>query len=152
MWNNSCYTSFVIVPVEWKIWLKTYSPENLLPSQISWQVSIYEYNIGIAQKYMTLFVICHHLYSFKNMRNTHGEVLLLVGKCPYSKVSVFSHIRTEYGEILSISPYSVRMRINTDQKNSEYGHISRIILLSWCGWQKRDFKVRKPSKEGRKVR
>ena len=30
--------------------------------------------------------------------------------------SLFSHIRTEYGEIRSISPYSVRMRENTDQK------------------------------------
>ena len=30
--------------------------------------------------------------------------------------SVFSRIRTEYGEIRSISPYSVRMRGNTDQK------------------------------------
>ena len=30
--------------------------------------------------------------------------------------SVFSCIQTEYGEILRISPYSVRMRENTDQK------------------------------------
>ena len=30
--------------------------------------------------------------------------------------SVFSCIRTEYGETLRISPYSVRMRENTDQK------------------------------------
>ena len=30
--------------------------------------------------------------------------------------SAFSRIRTEYGEIRSISPYSVRMRENTDQK------------------------------------
>ena len=30
--------------------------------------------------------------------------------------SVFFHIRTEYAEILRISPYSVRMRENTDQK------------------------------------
>ena len=30
--------------------------------------------------------------------------------------SVFSRIRTEYGEILRISPYSVRMQENTDQK------------------------------------
>ena len=38
--------------------------------------------------------------------------------------SVFSRIRTECGEMRSISPYSVRMRENTDQKNSEYGHFS----------------------------
>ena len=41
-------------------------------------------------------------------------------KCPYSELfwSVFSRIRTEYGEILCISPYSVRMRENTDQNNT----------------------------------
>ena len=39
--------------------------------------------------------------------------------------SVFSRIWTEYREILRISPYSVRMRENADQKNSESGHFSR---------------------------
>ena len=29
---------------------------------------------------------------------------------------LFSRTRTEYGEILRISPYSVQMRENTDQK------------------------------------
>ena len=48
-------------------------------------------------------------------------------KCPYSEFfwSAFSRIWTEYGEILRISPYSVRMRENTDQNNSEYGQFSR---------------------------
>ena len=47
-------------------------------------------------------------------------------KCPYSEFSwfVFSRIRTEY-EILRISPYSVRMWENKDQKSSEYGHFLR---------------------------
>ena len=43
-------------------------------------------------------------------------------KCQYSEFfwSVFSHIRTEYREILPcISPYSVQMLESTDQKNSE---------------------------------
>ena len=39
--------------------------------------------------------------------------------------SLFSRIRPEYGEILRISPHSVRMREDTDQNNSEYGHFSR---------------------------
>ena len=30
--------------------------------------------------------------------------------------SLFFHIQSEYGEILCISPYSVRVRENTDQK------------------------------------
>ena len=36
-----------------------------------------------------------------------------------------SRIRTEHGEMRSIAPYSVRMRGNADQNNSEYGHSSR---------------------------
>ena len=50
-------------------------------------------------------------------------------KCPYSEFfwPAFSRIRIEYGEILRISPYSVWMRENTDQKNSEYGHFSFIV-------------------------
>ena len=48
-------------------------------------------------------------------------------KCPYSELfwSVFSRIRTEYEEILRISPFSVRMRENRDQNNSKYGHFLR---------------------------
>ena len=50
--------------------------------------------------------------------NTLGE------KCPYSELfwSVFSRNRAECGEIRNISPYSVQMRENTDQNNSEYRH------------------------------
>ena len=58
----------------------------------------------------------------------------LCKKCPYLELlwSVFSHIRTEYGEILRISPYSIWMRENTDQNNSEYVHFSRsVLLLFW---------------------
>ena len=39
--------------------------------------------------------------------------------------SVFSRIRTEYGEILRISPYSFGMRENADRNNYEHGHFSR---------------------------
>ena len=39
-------------------------------------------------------------------------------KCPNTEFFLvcISRIRTEYGEIRSISPYSVRMRENADQK------------------------------------
>ena len=49
---------------------------------------------------------------------------LLREKCPYPELfwSVSSLIRAEYGEILYIPSYSVRMRENTDQNNSEHGH------------------------------
>ena len=39
--------------------------------------------------------------------------------------SLFSRIRTEYVEIRSMSPYSVRMRENSNQKSSVSGHFSR---------------------------
>ena len=50
-------------------------------------------------------------------------------KCPYSELfwSVFSRIRTEYGEMRSTSPYSVRMGENTDENNSEYEHFLHIV-------------------------
>ena len=59
--------------------------------------------------------------------------LALRKKGPYSELfwSVFSNIRTEYGEIRSISPYSVSMWENTDQNNSEYGHFSRSLGHYW---------------------
>ena len=51
--------------------------------------------------------------------------VLLVRIFPYS---------TEYGEILRISPYSVRVRENADQNNTEYGHFLRSdydFLRQW---------------------
>ena len=50
--------------------------------------------------------------------------MLLREKCSYSGLfwSAFSRIRTEYGELQIISPYSVQMRENADQNNPEYGH------------------------------
>ena len=54
-------------------------------------------------------------------------------KCWYS---VFfwsvSRIWTEYREIVCIFPYSVEMRENTDQKNSEYGHFSSSVYFDLC--------------------
>ena len=52
-------------------------------------------------------------------------------KCPYSELFwfVFFRIQIEYGEIRSISPYSVQMRENADHNNSEYGHFSRSVTV-----------------------
>ena len=51
----------------------------------------------------------------------------LFEKCPYLEFSwsLFSCIRIEYGDMSSISPYSVQTWENTDQKNSKYGYFSR---------------------------
>ena len=52
--------------------------------------------------------------------NANNQSYSLREKCPYSDFFwfTFSHIRT-----LPISSYSVRMPGNTDQNNSEYGHL-----------------------------
>ena len=48
-------------------------------------------------------------------------------RCLYSEFfgSVFSYIWIEYWDLQSKSPYSVRMRENMDQKNSECGQLLR---------------------------
>ena len=70
-------------------------------------------------------------YKEAKLGNTFQTLFLfgpsLRGKCQYSEFfwSIFCRIRTESGEIWSISPYSVRMQENTDQKNSKYGPFLR---------------------------
>ena len=67
---------------------------------------------------------------WKSYQIVKNKTYTLREKCPYLEFfcSVFSPIRTEYGETLCISPYSVRMWENTDQKNSEYG----LFSLDWA--------------------
>ena len=53
--------------------------------------------------------------------------------------SVFSRIRTEYGEIQSISPYSVWMRENTDQKKHRIRTLSTqslqlLVCMNWLNF------------------
>ena len=79
-----------------------------------------------------LFLFLFHLTldSFKSnqwQNQNRPLVITLRQKCPYSELfwSVFSRIRTEYGEILRISSYSVRMRENADQNNCKYGYFLR---------------------------
>ena len=57
---------------------------------------------------------------------------ILRENCPYSEFfwPVILRIRTECGEIRSIFSYSVRMRENKDQKNSEQGHFSRSAKVT----------------------
>ena len=61
----------------------------------------------------------------------HLQSLTLREKCSYSELFSFasSSIRTEYREIQSISPYSIQMRENMDQNNSEYGQFLRSVTM-----------------------
>ena len=72
-------------------------------------------------------ITIHREFWFQNV----SEDVYLRKKCPYSELfwSAFSRIRTGYEEIRSISPYSIQMRENADQNNSEYQH---FLLNVWC--------------------
>ena len=67
-------------------------------------------------------------------------------KCPYSELfwSAFSRIWIEYGELLLISPYSVRMRENMDRNNSQYGYFSRSVCVVGriCKWYYENYEKR----------
>ena len=60
---------------------------------------------------------------FKFLTFVKYEIITLREKCPHSQFfwSIFSLIRTEYGEMWNISRYSTQMRRNTDHENSEHG-------------------------------
>ena len=69
-------------------------------------------------------MILYYGFNISYLTVTYFHILNILNtlreNCPYSELfwSVFSHIRTVYGEML-------RMRENTDQNNSEYGHFLR---------------------------
>ena len=71
--------------------------------------------------------------AYKKLRGPEYKKLTLREKCRYSEFFwfVFSRIWTEYGDMLRISPSSMRMREIRDQKNSEYGHFSRSVRYSY---------------------
>ena len=66
-------------------------------------------------------------------------------KYPFTELgwSTFSRIRTEYGDILRISPYLVQMPENTDQNNSEYGHSLRSVYNSPCDFFHKNLTVKR---------
>ena len=77
----------------------------------------------------------------KNTASSDLHYISLGEKRPYSELfwSVFSCIRTEYREILRISPCSVRMPENTDQSNSEHGHfLHSVCSRFYYSWSPQD--------------
>ena len=70
----------------------------------------------------------------KKIQNPYSWTTLNTDSCLVStawKMSVFGvflvRVFPHLDWILRFSPYSVRMRENTDQKNSEYGHFSHSV-------------------------
>ena len=77
------------------------------------------------------FVIVVMLYSHAVLFTVNVFVLANTAwNCPYSEFfcPVFSHIYAAYDDLVCKFPYLVRMRENTDQKNSEYKHVLRSVL------------------------
>ena len=67
-------------------------------------------------------------------RTSKLQVLNIVKKwlCAFQGIlRRFSKVFSEYllRDVSSISPYSVQMRENADQNNSEYGHFLRNVFL-----------------------
>ena len=59
--------------------------------------------------------------------------VLMRKKSPCSELFWFvsPRIRTEYGQLRSISTYSIQMRENTNQNNSEYGQFLPSVCNLW---------------------
>ena len=70
------------------------------------------------------YLIAIQVITFFPDKELVGNVHALHGKCTYSEVfwSVFPRTWAEYRGIWIISPYSVQMRENEDQKYSGYRH------------------------------
>ena len=80
----------------------------------SWSISCVQDDMfDISQKSLTIY----HCVKRVRIRSYSG--------------SYFSRIRTEYGELRSISTYAIQMRENTNQNNSEYGHFLRSVCNFW---------------------
>ena len=95
-----------------------------LPSSSVSLVDFEQVNVGWEIMWWTLKILMRYNVSFYYVLN----IILII------KFSTFYRIRTEWVEILRISPYSVRMRRNNDQKNSQYGHILRSLRCLTGFW------------------
>ena len=62
-------------------------------------------------------VLIHFLKTFSRTNNLHCVKSVLIRSFFWS---VFFCIRTEYGDLLRKSPYSVRIQENTEQKKTPY--------------------------------
>ena len=63
---------------------------------------------------------------FMGILNTEDEISV---KKKLTNADEIHCVKCPNSEIRSIFPYSVQMRENTDQQNSEYGHFSRINVV-----------------------
>ena len=132
--NIKEYTKYTIfMPAHCVYSIKNAIYLTFFPSPFTNRASLFFFvNITFcfSQRFFFRFFVFAGCFGF-SVRISVSVWFSLRKRCPYSELfwSVYSRIRTEYGKIQSrISPYSVRMRENTDQSSSEYGHFSRSVF------------------------
>ena len=121
-------------------WLETlivFVQEEELNWTLNWTLNCHSRTLTHLGRCSTRLHFCQFVKQFTMLYKFY-YLLSLRNKGPYSELflSVFSRIRNEYGEILRISSYSVRMLENTDQNKSEYGHFLRSVCFSKISWLK----------------
>ena len=82
---------------------------------------------------------CNNLtYSVAYAGLSHFVKSVLIQSYFQAFIQAFSSIRTEYGQIRIISPFSVQMRENTDQNNFENGRrlVITAIISTKGRWKK----------------
>ena len=102
----------------------------------------YFYGNSSFKYFYSFLAICFNLEAKTESFDIFLKNYSLRKNCPCSEFfwSVFSRIRTEYGDLRSKSPYSFRMRETTNQKNSKYRHFLR-----------NDYKTLYPLEKARKL-
>ena len=127
------------------IWLPDYLVSRLYLTTVNLEVSFFIWKIVlwpieyvrmvvvwmVALEILPLYIYILYIVCIYYILNILYIIYTLRKKCPYSELfwSAFSRFRNEYGEIIRISMYSVWIRENADQNNSEYGHFSRVYAL-----------------------
>ena len=114
----------------WKYHLKNDCPVHLHFQSRSWIFSVwsnYRHPRSLVNllAFLDIINLVHAQNSPKTWCILTLYILTLRKKCPYLKLfwSILSRIRTEYGQILRISPYLVQMQKNKDQYNAKYGQL-----------------------------
>ena len=97
-------------------------------------IQISHFVIKLKPKYQNKLVRKSFLDSLLFLTSTIFYRRTLREKCPYLDLfwSAFSRNRTEYREILHISPYSVRMWENRNQDNSDTDTFYALVGWVFC--------------------
>ena len=96
--NNSEYRHFLRSEV-------CIEDTTMAPVMSLWFIRNFEFNkpmelvffLWILEIYAMFCAIWNHSYNFKNMKNTHGGVLLLVELQPFTRILAFNFLKSSMG-------------------------------------------------------